>query len=73
MFELYSFTDDRKELFTALIKAQASMGAAALLVALILFASKVALPPYLLPGDFLHVFMAFGLMLLRRKASLVGV
>ena len=28
MFDLYSFTDDRKELFTALIKAQASMGAA---------------------------------------------
>ena len=28
MFELYSFTDDRKDLFTALIKAQASMGAA---------------------------------------------
>ena len=52
---------------------QASVGAAALLVALILFASKVALPPYLQPGDFLHVFMAFGLMLLRRKASLVGV
>ena len=28
MFDLYSFTDDRNELFTALIKAQASMGAA---------------------------------------------
>ncbi|HAS49358.1 MAG TPA: hypothetical protein DCS33_08755 [Gammaproteobacteria bacterium] len=51
---------------------QASMGAAALLVALILFASKAALPPYLQPGDFLHVFMALGLMLLSRKASLAG-
>jgi hypothetical protein len=28
MFEMFSFTDDRKELAAALVKAQASMGAA---------------------------------------------
>ena len=28
MFELFSFTDDRKDLFAALIKAQAAMGCA---------------------------------------------
>ena len=48
---------------------QVASGAAALLVALILFASKAALPPYLQAGDFLHVFMALGLMLLSRRGA----
>ena len=52
---------------------QALLGGSALLAALILFASKVALPPYLQPGDFLHVFMALGLILLSRRARLAAV
>jgi hypothetical protein len=52
---------------------QVLLGGSVLLAALILFASKVALPPYLQPGDFLHVFMALGLIFLSRRARLEAV
>lgn len=39
-------------------------GGVSLLIALLLFAMKISLPPIIQPGDFLHIFMAIGLALI---------
>ena len=40
-----------------------SMGAILMLAGSVMFVLKVSVPPWLMPGDFLHLAMAFGLLL----------
>jgi hypothetical protein len=40
-----------------------ALGAALMLAGSVLFVLKVSVPPWLLPGDWLHLGMAFGLIL----------
>jgi len=40
-----------------------AMGAILMLAGSVLFVIKLSIPPWLVPGDFLHLAMAFGLLL----------
>jgi hypothetical protein len=44
-------------------ESKRALGAALMLTGSLLFVLKISVPPWLLPGDFLHIGMALGLLL----------